>query len=144
MNLVNHRLNAGRAITLCWMANNPRRKKLIISEGITEATSPESIVLGTNILPTKPMAANRGNTELGSLYTDRGANVNIQHDQGWYRYRRRLAGVQRTVIAHDDNVSKGASDIDTNSGHRIKYSISYRLKVQPQEMVIKAPVVEQK
>jgi hypothetical protein len=56
-NFVHHFLNAGLAMTLCWMAkilikmtfaNNPRQK--------VPAVGGVSIAFGTTILPTKPIA----------------------------------------------------------------------------------------
>jgi ApbE superfamily uncharacterized protein (UPF0280 family) len=49
-------LNPGRAMTLCCTANSPRSTRLMASASGKAALGPESIVFGTTILPTKPIA----------------------------------------------------------------------------------------
>ena len=55
-NRVHQRLNRWRAIPLCCMAKIPRRTALINSDGTRGPGSPESMDLGTPMLPTNPMA----------------------------------------------------------------------------------------
>jgi hypothetical protein len=53
---VHQRLNAGRAITLCWMANRPSSPRSISRAVVNGTSRTESIDFGTHRLPTKPMA----------------------------------------------------------------------------------------
>lgn len=54
--LVQAALNAGRAITLCWMANAPSSSKSMTTAVTRLLSTPESIDFGTMKLPTKPTA----------------------------------------------------------------------------------------
>ena len=53
---VHTRLNAGRAITLCCTANSASRPRSISTAMPTEMVRGESMALGTQRLPMKPMA----------------------------------------------------------------------------------------
>ena len=58
---VHQRLNAGRAITLCWTANTSSRATSTTSETASgspaaPAARPRSIDFGTTRFPTKPIA----------------------------------------------------------------------------------------
>lgn len=55
-NRVHQRLNAGRAMTVCWTTNSPSRAVLTSSEGASAPGVPESIPLGTPKFATNPMA----------------------------------------------------------------------------------------
>src|SRR5690242_19443939 len=55
-NCVHQRLNAGRAMRLCWMANNPNKMESIINASADNvAADPLSMDFGTTMLPTKPI-----------------------------------------------------------------------------------------
>jgi len=53
---MNHALNFGLAMMLCCNANTLKRMILIRTAFSRLGSTPESIVFGTNKLPTKPMA----------------------------------------------------------------------------------------
>jgi hypothetical protein len=55
-NRVHQRLNAGRAITLCWTAKSPRSSVSMTTAATMGPGSPLSMVFGTGKLPTKAMA----------------------------------------------------------------------------------------
>src|SRR3981081_1317024 len=56
MILVHRSLNHCRAITLCWMAKSPNNRASMTSAGTEKDPTLESMDLGTNTLPTKPIA----------------------------------------------------------------------------------------
>jgi hypothetical protein len=55
-NFVHQRLNAGRAITLCWSANKVSSPRSTSRLSTRPPTTGPSMLRGTNALPTKPMA----------------------------------------------------------------------------------------